>query len=199
MLISLERLISSMTLALKESSNELSTQQQKVLLRKQLRAKRQKLSQQSQSIASRKLLQNLKRSGLLLKAQHIALYLGNDGEIFPRELSAQLRRWGKKAYLPVIHPFKKQEILFCQVHEGALFKKNRFGIEEPNIKHSKRLLAKRLSLALMPLVAFDKDKNRMGMGGGFYDRAFNYKLQAPASLPRLVGLAHDFQKQTALQ
>ena len=38
----------------------------------------------------------------------------------------------------------------------------------------------------------------MGMGGGYYDRAFEFKKKTLSSAPRLIGLAHEFQKQEQL-
>jgi 5-formyltetrahydrofolate cyclo-ligase len=47
----------------------------------------------------------------------------------------------------------------------------------------------------MPLVGFDKNKNRIGMGGGFYDRTLSFKKkQKSFSSPRLYGLAFDCQE-----
>ena len=45
----------------------------------------------------------------------------------------------------------------------------------------------------MPLVAFDRACNRIGMGSGFYDKALS-KLDASLSQTNLIGLAYDFQK-----
>jgi len=179
-------------------SPQASALAEKKQLRKKLRAQRRQLSSLAQKTASQALIKRLKNSGLLLKGKHLALYLGNDGELCPAILSAHLVAWGKKAYLPVIHPFKKQTIVFCRIDKNTRYQTNRFGIKEPAFKRSVQLNAKRLSSVLMPLVAFDEKGNRMGMGGGFYDRAFSYKHKRPQTLPRLIGLAHDFQKQTEL-
>lgn len=171
---------------------------QKAILRKEIRLKRRQLRPIQQKTASTYLIKNLKRFSLLLRGKHVALYVGNDGEICPRQLIGLLTNWGKKAYLPVIHPLKPNEIVFCQISLSTRFVKNRFGIEEPEFKSSRRIQARLLSTVLMPLVAFDHKRNRMGMGGGFYDRAFEYKHSHPNSKPRLIGLAHDLQKQESL-
>lgn len=171
---------------------------QKLLLRKDIRAQRRKLSPLQQKKASIHLIRNLKRCSLFLRSKHIALYLGNDGEICPERLINLIESWGKKAYLPVIHPLKPQELVFCQTTKSTRYIKNRFGIREPEFKSSKHIKACRLSTVLMPLVAFDENGNRMGMGGGFYDRAFHYKHHSPKSMPYLVGLAHELQKQNTL-
>ena len=66
---------------------------------------------------------------------------------------------------------------------------NRFGIPEPVTDET--IAVKDLELILLPLTAFDLQGNRLGMGGGFYDRT----LAALADKkPLLVGLAYDFQE-----
>jgi 5-formyltetrahydrofolate cyclo-ligase len=46
----------------------------------------------------------------------------------------------------------------------------------------------------MPLVGFDKAGNRLGMGGGFYDRSFAFKQKRHSCQPKLIGLAHSIQQ-----
>lgn len=69
---------------------------------------------------------------------------------------------------------------------------NRFGIPEP--VQSRRHPPGILDLVVVPLVGFDAKCNRMGMGGGFYDRCFAHRLARQHSGPRLVGLAFDCQQ-----
>mgnify|MGYP001455042479 CR=1 FL=1 len=51
-----------------------------------------------------------------------------------------------------------------------------------------------LDLLIVPLSAFDAAARRIGMGGGFYDRTFAFSRIRPCMAPKLVGLAHDFQR-----
>ena len=51
-----------------------------------------------------------------------------------------------------------------------------------------------LDLVLTPLTVFDAERNRIGMGGGFYDRSFAFRKDPAHTRPRLVGVAHELQK-----
>ena len=75
-------------------------------------------------------------------------------------------------------------------------KENRFGIKEP-IDGSPSS-AQTLDLILIPLVGFDQRGNRLGMGGGFYDRTLAFKLKTPQR-PNLIGLAHECQRVEHLE
>lgn len=52
-----------------------------------------------------------------------------------------------------------------------------------------------LDLIILPLVAFDLSGNRLGMGGGFYDRTLSFKHQrCHWKGPKLIGIAHELQR-----
>ena len=65
---------------------------------------------------------------------------------------------------------------------------NKLGIPEP-YKSSKKIVP---DLIFVPLVGYDRDLNRLGYGGGFYDRYF----EKNSNLKKIVkiGLAFSFQK-----
>ncbi len=72
---------------------------------------------------------------------------------------------------------------------------NKFGILEPACKPKYWLKPRQMDLMLLPLVAFDEAGNRLGMGGGFYDRSLAHlKLRQHVRKPYLIGLAHECQK-----
>lgn len=74
-------------------------------------------------------------------------------------------------------------------------KPNQYGISEPDIPISHQLKPIELDIVLMPLVAFDLNGNRLGMGGGFYDRSFSFLMRRKSNKkPRLIGVAYDFQE-----
>lgn len=168
----------------------------KTSIRKTMRARRRMLSEQDRAFASRELNQQLHKSGLLAKSQHLGLYIGNDGELDPSPAIPSLSRLGISCYLPRICDLGGKTMHFAKYSTGQALSKNRFGIPEPSRKVSRVLPTFLLSTVLVPLVAFDLEGNRLGMGGGFYDRLFNRKRVKRK--PRLIGIAYEFQRANHL-
>ena len=164
------------------------------LLRKQLRKQRRSLSFEQQLRASEHLALNLQTNPDLLRARHIAIYLPNDGEIDPHPFLDIARRRGVRFYLPVLHPIHPGRLVFSPYDDGVELMANRFGIPEPMFREGLRRPAWALDAVLFPLVSFDEQGGRLGMGGGFYDRTFAFSRVRPRLAPMLIGLAHDFQK-----
>ena len=76
--------------------------------------------------------------------------------------------------------------------------KNRFGILEPLFDAKKILKPEELDLVIAPLVGFDENANRLGLGGGYYDQTFAFKKQQRQNKPYLIGIAYEMQKLASL-
>jgi 5-formyltetrahydrofolate cyclo-ligase len=168
-------------------------------LRKTLRAKRKALTPSQQQQAAQQLVQRLRSHPVFLRSQHISFYMADDGEMNLRLLMQAVVAMGKQCYLPVLHPLKEGELWFSAYCEGDVLVKNRFGLEEPPVD-KKHFPAWALDLVLMPLVGFDRLGNRLGMGGGFYDRTFAFvKNTSRPKVPVLMGIAHSCQEVESLK
>lgn len=164
-------------------------------LRRKLREARRALSPQQQRLAARRLYRQLAQHPLFRRARHIALYLPNDGEIDPGLLLREAQRRGKATYLPILNPWPRTRMVFQRVSPGERLQPNRFGIAEPHHCAKRQRAVWTLDLLLMPLVGFDEQGGRLGMGGGFYDRSLAYRARRKnGHKPTLLGLAHDCQK-----
>lgn len=154
------------------------------------------------------IIRRIVHSSIYKRSKHIALYLPAGGEV---DLSALLKHFqfhSKKCYLPVIISQKNGIIAFAPYEEHTHLKKNCFGILEPVFLKKQLKSAKQLDLVLTPLVGFDEQGNRMGMGGGYYDRALQHlrthhsdsltARQRPLK-PKVLGIAHELQKVERLQ
>lgn len=110
--------------------------------------------------------------------------------------SVQLRLAAGQVWcLPIVQP--DGGLRFAPWRPGDPLAPNRFGIPEPDVAATSTLAPADLLIALVPLLAFDRDGRRLGMGGGYYDRAFAFRHAQPAP-PWLVGIGFAFQEVDAL-
>ncbi|MFT5592004.1 MAG: 5-formyltetrahydrofolate cyclo-ligase [Oceanicoccus sp.] len=165
-------------------------------IRQHMRKMRNQLSPQQQLQAARSLSQIVFTQPWFQRAHNIALYLANDGEMDPIVVMEKARYRGKHILLPCLHPTKSGHLCFADYSGPTI--KNKFGIIEPDPKRNTQIAAKQLDVVFMPLVAFDENGGRLGMGGGFYDRTFEFLKQSGFNKPKLIGLAHEFQKVATL-
>lgn len=135
----------------------------------------------------------------LRASHHIAAFLPNDGEIDPQPLLRQLLAAGKQCYLPRIGRRWQPRLQFLPWTPTTPLRPNRFQIPEPQLPPSTRRRVSDLDLLLLPLVAFDATGNRLGMGGGFYDRTLAHLQQRNCwRRPLLIGMAFAIQEVEAL-
>ena len=170
-------------------------------LRQQIREKRRSRSDTEREHAAFLLCERIASSKLFVQIKHIAFYLSSDGEMNLNLLIQHAWQQGKSCYLPVLAEPNTKKLWFVPYTPETKLKNNRFGIPEPIHSHSTRLRKTlSLDLILMPLVAFDEQGNRIGMGGGFYDRTLAFLRQRHKwHKPNLLGIAYDFQKQEQIE
>jgi 5-formyltetrahydrofolate cyclo-ligase len=158
----------------------------KAQLRSTLRHRRQALSADQQGLAAQAVSGHIAGLPDWSTAQRIALYLAADGEIDTTPLSKLGRAQHKQLFLPVIEA--DNSLRFAEWRPDSVLSKNRFGIPEPPAQ-ARRCPAQDLDIVFLPLVGWDLQGGRLGMGGGFYDRTL-----AGITGPLLVGLAHANQQ-----
>ena len=165
-------------------------EQKRQQLRQQLRNKRKALTESEQQHAASKVSDKILT--LLKPGDVCALYLANDGELSPNLLFNISDNIGFTTLLPVMHPFKKGYLNFQLYTKTTTLVTNHFAILEPKLDSTQTYALNQIDYIFMPLVGFDPNGNRLGMGGGFYDRTLA-KHQSQTVSPKLVGLAHDCQ------
>ncbi len=167
-------------------------------MRKQLRQARRALDPSQRLNNELCISKRLLRLPELQRCRRLGLYLSEDGEVDLLPLQMALVNARVQLFLPVLRPGSKKHLWFCPYAPGDRLRNNRFGIAEP-ITHKRPPVSLRsLDLVLVPLVGFDEACNRLGMGGGYYDRSFAFLRQAQWQRPRLVGVAHECQKVARL-
>jgi len=169
-------------------------------LRRTLRQQRDALSDSEQRIAAAQLSTTVSSCRLFRVSQRIALYLPNGGEIDPQPLMERIWAAKKFCYLPILSRLRHDRLWFAPYTPDIPLTLNRFGIPEPSVPARRWVRAQELDLVLLPLVAFDMQGNRLGMGGGFYDKSLAFlRTRRVWRKPHLIGLAHDFQRVDALE
>jgi 5-formyltetrahydrofolate cyclo-ligase len=164
----------------------------KYTLRRQLKAARNAYKPAERRKAARGALRLALRHGLLLRAQRIGFYLPQGGEFDAHPLLNQALWMQRECYLPVL-PRRGRVMRFGRVGRNTRMTKNRYGIAEP--KDARALRARQLDLLLMPLVGFDQQGYRLGMGGGYYDATLAFMQHRRLwRKPRLVGVAYECQR-----
>lgn len=167
----------------------------KAALRTRLRATRAQLSSAERRTASDRVTANLATTHLFLASRRVACYLPSDGEIDTSGIIDRLWRMRKNVFLPVLSRLKHDRLWFAPAAPGMELVPNRFGIPEPKVTPRELVRAHEIDLVLLPLVAFDRQGNRLGRGAGFYDRSLAFlRHRRFLRTPRVFGLAYEFQR-----
>lgn len=164
-------------------------------IRQTIRHRRRALSVHEQHQAARLAARQMLSLPQVRQAKHIALFLSFDGELDTTPLIHALWQANKTVCLPRLHPFSPGNLLFLRYDADTPLVKNRLKIMEPPLDVRRVLPLSQLDVLVTPLVAFDDQGQRLGMGGGFYDRTLQ-NWQKYHFYP--VGLAHDCQRVSEL-
>lgn len=164
-------------------------------LRRALRQARRDLSPLEQRRHSAALSRILGRDLGFLRARRLAAYWPADGELDPLPLLSLAARRNRHTYLPVLRPRAPSRLWFVRYRPGEPLRPNRFQIPEPRGRQGRIAAPLTLDLVLVPLVGFDSRCNRIGMGGGYYDRTLAHlRHRQNWRRPRLIGIAHECQR-----
>ncbi|QLH42570.1 MAG: 5-formyltetrahydrofolate cyclo-ligase [Coxiellaceae bacterium] len=144
-------------------------------LRRQLLAQRRQLSPAFMQHAASQISQQIVVNPIFLRSHRIAFYLATKNELDPTPLLVRAWEMGKQCYLPILHPLSHNKLWFAPYHPNDRLVKNHYGILQPTLSSSPLLPAWALNLVIVPMVGFDSDGNRLGMGKGYYDRTFAFK------------------------
>lgn len=172
-------------------------------LRRELRDRRRALGAGERARLSRRISREvLKAIGPAMRGRRIAGYAALDEEVDISAALAALARRGALLYLPRIASYRRRQLAFAGAAlagdafagDAGELRTNRYGIAEP-LPGAREVRAHRLETVLVPLVGFDASGARLGMGGGYYDRAFAFRRQRTTpSRPRLIGIAFACQQ-----
>lgn len=147
-----------------------------------------KLRAQKEGVRKRKsrIIKNkLFHTKVFKNAKSIMCYVSFGGEVDTKQMIKDALKLGKIISVPVCTGRARMRPALMGV--STRLKKNRYGIPEPAINRFIDL--EKLDLVLVPGLAFDRQRNRLGRGKGYYDSFLRRLPKRTSSL----GLAFDFQ------
>ena len=161
-------------------------------LRQRLADQRRALKPSERIAAAQGLRRSLEQLPEYLSDARVAGYWASHGELPLNLVIPPLATRGQQFLLPVIG--KGKRLRFAPWQSGEDVQPNRYGIPEPAAPRE-LLEPFQLDLVLVPLLGFDRRGNRLGHGGGYYDRSFAFlNEQVRPTEPLLVGIAYAFQE-----
>ncbi|MBI3563240.1 MAG: 5-formyltetrahydrofolate cyclo-ligase [Gammaproteobacteria bacterium] len=166
-------------------------------LRQQLRQQRRALSATRRAQLSHAICRHLAHDRRYQHARHVAFYLANDAEVDVSYLIQHAREHGKQVYLPVLGLRHSGKLWFVPYKPGDPLYWNRFGIAEPvHAPRDRHRPLRRMDLVLVPLVGFDQQGQRLGMGAGYYDKSLAHRRRDISHWrrPYSMGIAYALQE-----
>ena len=166
----------------------MTVQEQKKHLRRSV------LSQTEEASARTQWAENIARQVTSLAewaaARMIFAYLATEREISVDGIIAHAWQEGKSVAVPVLQKEagKMEFYLLTSMQDVT---ENAFGIREPNLPATK-VEAKEADIVLVPGVAFSRQGNRVGMGGGYYDRYL------PSTTDLTIGICSESRLQSEI-
>ena len=160
-------------------------------LRKKSRAARTAMTANERHAASLRIADTVVHSSWFRRATLLACYLPTEEEVDTWLIIERAWRMKKRIFAPVIE--KKSVMQFRELTPESDLLTSQFGLSEP--RDGKTIDPRELDLVITPGIAFDTIGNRIGMGGGYFDRTFSFLKHRKILLhPKLIGVAFACQR-----
>ena len=155
-----------------------------------LRARRE-MRPGARARSSEIICQRVVRSREFRSSKTIACYLPMGDEVDTLKIFDRSWRANKRIFAPVLQ--KRGKMSFREIRPESTLGRNCYGVWEPSTGTT--IEPRHLDLVIAPTVAFDEDNNRIGMGGGYFDRCFSFLRHRKYWLhPKLIGVAFACQE-----
>ena len=163
-------------------------------LRRELRQRRARIDAHTRRTATTQIIQRLQRHPAFLRASCVALYsaAGSELDVWPLIHTAWKR--GKTVCLPRV---RGRAMNFACVEPNDSLRVGAFGVRQPTPR-ARRVSLRTIDLVIAPLVGFDNHRNRLGQGGGYYDRTLACRRHGRLRRPLIIGAAFGVQRVASL-
>jgi 5-formyltetrahydrofolate cyclo-ligase len=171
--------------------------------RRRLRALRLALPRADRIAAESAIAGALRRLRIFRRGRRVAIYLAMPGEARLRGALDAALDTGVQIYVPKVTSRRLGRMRFVRLRRDCTLRPNAaaFGILEPEGRARDWSPPQRLDVILVPVLGFDRDGNRLGMGAGYYDRALRQRRDRTRCWrrPRLVGIAFACQEVAGIE
>jgi len=154
-----------------------------------MRSRLETLSPDERHQKSLRIEEKLFKLGAFRKARTVCFYVGTDTEVDTVPMIERTITMGKRVLLPRVNLENKELKLFEIKDVRAQLLPGSLGILEPDPAKAKAASQNDIECVIVPGLAFDAARRRLGRGAGFYDR---FLAQLPANIFK-VALAFSFQ------
>ena len=173
------------------NNNRAELQKRKRDLRSEYRNARGCLGLDEREHASEVIFEQVVHASWFQRSRFVGCYLSLPDEVDTWRIFARAWRMKKRIFAPVTR--RNRLLEFREVTPETDLVRDDFGLLMPDA--GEVIAARKLDLVLTPMVAFDENRQRLGMGGGYYDRTFSFlHMRRQLLKPKLVGLAFACQK-----
>ena len=156
---------------------------------------RRAMSSGERTAASATICERVVRSHEFRSCKLLGAYLPMRDEVDTTLIVERAWRAQKRVFVPVTDTHGTMN--FCEISPDTVVARNRYGLWEPVA--GVLIDTRDLDIVITPVVAFDDDGRRIGMGGGYYDRCFHFLRNRRKWLrPKLIGVAFACQESTAI-
>lgn len=164
-------------------------------MREKLLALRRQVPPNDRIIKARSLTAIVTQLSSYQSAKNIAIYWSTTEEINTQPLIQAIHDASKNCYLPLLN---NNILIFQRVKSATTLQVNKYNIYEPKPAPHQQITLANLDIVFLPLVGFDNNKYRLGMGGGYFDRTFSFIKKENLAKPLLIGLSYAIQQVAVL-
>ncbi len=163
-------------------------------LREKLLKKRDSIPPEQKALQETSIEKRLFELDNFKKANSILMYVSFRSEVNTRKFLDDIHKMGKRLILPLVDARHKILKLY-EVKDNSELAPGYMGIPEPDVRENRRVTIKDIDLVVIPGTGFDIQGNRLGYGGGYYDRLLSYESKQLAEVEHIPTVALAFEEQ----
>lgn len=163
-------------------------------LREKLLKKRDSIPPQQKALKESEIEKKLFDLDVFKKSKSILMYVSFRSEVDTRKYLDDLLKMNKRLILPLVDA-RHHLLKLYEVKDTSELAPGYMGIPEPDIRENRRVTIKDIDLVIIPGTGFDLKGNRLGYGGGYYDRLLSYESKQLAEVDHIPTVALAFEEQ----